>query len=343
MNKKKFSFYSVFICILILLIGVCSYFLYYFYNLKDGDVDTNALVVNEKINMNYYVDLLNDDYNNNSYNPVQVPSNVNTIKGNYNYSVSFDKRVKGEYSYSVTGYLVGKTIDGEKVLNREVYNQPLKKYEADGYVINISDNFIVDYLDDLSIYNSFKNNYGIDVDANILYKVDLYYTVYSEVIKKYVVQHKELELTVSLSDVVAVIETTDNEESSRKEYSEVTAAIKPVYLIICGEFIGAIVLCVFLIIYIVRKMIKSESEFERRRKSIIKKYDANIVHVKELPNLSRMDVIFVDNFKDLVDASNTFNLPIHYVDVVLGHEATFIILNKKRAYVYKLSDTDLRD
>ena len=227
--------------------------------------------------------------------------------------------------------------------NREVYNQPLKKYEADGYVINISDNFIVDYLDDLSIYNSFKNNYGIDVDANILYKVDLYYTVYSEVIKKYVVQHKELELTVSLSDVVAVIETTDNEESSRKEYSEVTAAIKPVYLIICGEFIGAIVLCVFLIIYIVRKMIKSESEFERRRKSIIKKYDANIVHVKELPNLSRMDVIFVDNFKDLVDASNTFNLPIHYVDVVLGHEATFIILNKKRAYVYKLSDTDLRD
>lgn len=53
--------------------------------------------------------------------------------------------------------------------------------------------------------------------------------------------------------------------------------------------------------------------------------------------------MFVDNFKDLVDASNTLGLPIHYIDIVIGHEATFIILNKKTAYVYKLSDKDLRD
>ena len=67
------------------------------------------------------------------------------------------------------------------------------------------------------------------------------------------------------------------------------------------------------------------------------------MHIKELPDLKKYNVMFVDNFKDLVDASNTLKLPINYVDVIMGHVGTFIILSKKTAYVYKLSEKDLRD
>ena len=47
MNKNKTGFYSGFISVLVLLIGVCGYFLYYFFNLSDNDVDTNAFFIKE--------------------------------------------------------------------------------------------------------------------------------------------------------------------------------------------------------------------------------------------------------------------------------------------------------
>lgn len=344
MNKNKLGFYSVFICILVLLIGVCSYFLYYFYNIKDSDIDTNAVVVKENSNMTYSVNLLSEDFTNNDNIDVAFMHDVlDRIKANYSYSVTFDKRVKGDYSYSVKGYLVASTKDGEKVLNREIYNQALKKYEVDGNVINIADNFIVDFKGNYAIYRNYVDNYDISVDSYIKYKVSLHYVVYNENIKKHISETKELDFVVPVSKNVVKIETPGSEITQRKEFSELTEVVRPIYLVICGEFIGAILLCVFIIIYIVRKIIKSESLFDKRRRQLLKKYDANIVHIKELPNLKKMDVMFVENFKDLVDASNTLNLPIHYVDVVVGHEATFIIMNKKCAYVYKLSDKDLRD
>lgn len=344
MNKNKTGFYSVFISVLVLLIGVCGYFLYYFYNLSDNDVDTNALLIKENGSMSYNVNLLNEDFSTDTLNMAYVPTILDNIRGNYNYSVIFDKRVKGEYSYSVVGNLIAETKKGEKVLNREVFNQPLKKYEVDGNVINISDHFTLNYKLNYITYTNYLNNYGMnDLDARVEYKVYLHYTIYNESIKKHVMNTEELVLVAPLSDNIVNIKSPGDFTEQRKEYSDVTAAIKPIYLVIIGEFIGAILLCLLIIIYLIRKIVKSESLYEKKRRALLKKYDANIVHIKELPNLKKMEVMFVDNFKDLVDASNTLGLPIHYIDIVIGHEATFIILNKKTAYVYKLSDKDLRD
>ena len=72
MNKNKLGFYSVLICVLTLLIGVCSYFLYYFYTIKDSDVDTTALVVKERSELNYDVDLFNQDVTSDNLSIVYV-------------------------------------------------------------------------------------------------------------------------------------------------------------------------------------------------------------------------------------------------------------------------------
>lgn len=345
MNKNKIGFYSIIVCLMALFIGICSYFLYYFYTIKDSDVDTNALVVNEKANLSYNIDLINEDFKDSyDYNDiVYVPSIVDQVRGNFSYSVSFDKAIKGEYSYSVQGRMIATNDKGEKVINREVYTQPLKKYEVDGNVLNIADYFTFKYQLYHIMYENYVKNYNVDVDAYILYEIDLSYSVYSEDIKRSVTNLETLTFKVPLSEEYTKVIKSDNINEQRKEFSDITRIVQPIYLVICAEFIGAILLCVFIIVYIIRKIILMESEFDKKLKTLLRKYDASIVHIKELPDLHKLNVMFVDNFKDLVDVSNKLSLPIHYVDVVVGHEATFIVINKKRAYVYKLSDKDLRD
>ena len=174
---------------------------------------------------------------------------------------------------------------------------------------------------------------------SVLHKAQGIFGYLPEEVQAYIAE----KMDIPLSEEVVNVNVLGPEEKEFKEYSDITQIVEPIYMVICAEFLGAILLFILIIVYIVRKIIRSESLFEKKRRELLRKYDANIVHIKELPNLKKIDVMFVDNFKDLIDASNTLNLPIHYVDVVIGHEATFIILNKKCAYVYKLSDKDLRD
>lgn len=342
MNKNKLGFYSVIICFLVMLIGISFYFLYYFHTIKDSDFSTNGLKIVEKNDMSYTVKLLKNDYFDSNNTETYITDLVDDIKSNFNYSVSFDKRVKGEYSYFINGTLVAEK-DGNKVLNREILKQNVRKYEVDGNVINLSDVLNVDFNSLYNIYNNFKKEFGIDDKAYINYEISIHYNIFNEEINRYVTNTKVLKLNVPINNTVTEVSVSPSEEEARKEFSNLTNSVKPIYLVIVAEFIGVIVLCLFIIYYLIRSIIRSESRFDKIRKNLLNKYDANIVHIKELPDLKKYNVMFVDNFKDLVDASNTLKLPINYVDVIIGHVGTFIILSKKTAYVYKLSEKDLRD
>lgn len=342
MNKNKLGFYSVVICFLVMLIGISSYFLYYFHTIKDSDFSTNGLKIIEKSDMSYTVKLLKNDYFDNTNTEAYITNLIDDIKSNFNYSVSFDKRVKGEYSYFINGVLVAEK-DGNKILNREILKQNVKKYEVDGNVINLSDVLNVDFDSLYKIYSNFSDEYGEYDKAYINYEITLHYNIYNEEINRYVTNSKVLNLYVPINNTIAEVSVSPSEEEARKEFSNLTNTVKPIYLVIVGELIGVIVLCLFIIYYLIRSIVRSETRFDRIRKNLLKKYDANIVHIKELPDLEKYNVMFVDNFKDLVDASNTLKLPINYVDVIMGHVGTFIILSKRTAYVYKLNEKDLRD
>lgn len=342
MNKNKLGFYSVVICFLVLLIGISSYFLYYFYTIKDSDFSTNGLKITEKSDMASTVKLIENDYFDATNTDTYITELVDDIKTNFNYSISFDKRVKGEYSYFIDGTLVVED-NNKKVLNREVLKQNIKKYEIDGNVINLSDVVKVDFDNIYKIYKNFSDKYNITSKAYINYDISINYSVFNKEINRYVNKSEVLNINIPINNTLTNVDVTPNIEESRKEFSNLTNTVKPIYLVIVAELVGVIVLCLFIIYYLIRSIVRSESKFDKIRKNLLKKYDANIVHIKELPDLKKYNVMFVDNFKDLVDASNTLKLPINYVDVIMGHVGTFIILSKKTAYVYKISEKDIRD
>ena len=342
MNKKRMVFYSVVIVILLGIMSVCSYFLYYFYDIRNSDIETNSVLIKEKASLNYSVDLLNENLKI-VKTPVKYQHNtIDKIKGDFSYSVSFDKRVKGEYSYSINGKLIVEDVNGEKVLNRQILDQPLKRFSVDGNIINVADNFVIPFQQNYSVYLNYVNNYGTN-KGYIIYEIDVNYMVHNNDTDRDIANNETLVYKVPLNESSVTVNLSDDFDRSRREGSTISALTKPIYYVIIAEFIGAILLCSLVIIYILKGFTHKETKFKKHLNTILKKYDDNIIKIKELPNLTDHEVLFVDNIKDLVDASNTFNLPIHYINVIDDKEVVFIILNKKRAYVYKLSEKDLRD
>lgn len=342
MKKNKVALYGIFISILLVFIGICSFFVYYFYDIRDIDLTIEEVVVKEKSDINYNVTLTDNKYYNTDLSGnTYVTELLNKINTHFNYSVTFSDLVSGEYGYYVTGNLIAtKKGTEENLLTRELYKSDVSKFSITGNVINISSSFDVEALKHLNLYNDFKNDFDVETDAYIIYKVYINYKVNNETIKKDIVNNKVLEMRIPISDTTTKIEVSPKEEKQTKEFSELDEDGMPIYLIICLEFIGAIILFILIIVLLVKKIINSETEYERKLKRILKKYDSIIVHIKDLPNLSESDVLFVDTFKDLVDASNNLALPINYVEVVKGREDTFIITNDTQAYVYKFNIKD---
>lgn len=332
MSKRNKILYSLCIDFLVIVILVSIYFIYYFYSIKDSDVSTKAITIKEKNNMSYKVSMLKE-----STATSYLTNEIDDINTNFSYSITFDKEVEGEYTYIIKGYLAAYNND-KKVLNREIYNSTLKSFDVDGNVINIADSINIDFDKSLEIYNNFKNTYEMNLTSYISYDIKVFYSVYNEYLNKNINNTKVYNIKATLSDNVSKIGVTPDDDNKRKEYSDNNYEKKPVYLAICLEFLGVILLCLTIIIYIIRIIRKNETEYEKYKNYILQTYDKYIVGIKELPNLKKIEVLFVDEFKDLIDAAKTLNMPINYTEVVKGHEATFIVIHKKRAYVYKLSD-----
>jgi hypothetical protein len=50
-----------------------------------------------------------------------------------------------------------------------------------------------------------------------------------------------------------------------------------------------------------------------------------------------MDVLFVDDFKDIADAAYNLDQVINYVQVIKSKASVFIVINNNIAYCYKLT------
>ena len=109
------------------------------------------------------------------------------------------------------------------------------------------------------------------------------------------------------------------------------------YLIICLEFLGAIIIFILLIVLIVKRVNAQVSIYQEKLDKLLKKYGGYLINLKELPDLTEYDVLFVKSMDDLVEASEKTTTPISYIEVVEKYESTFMVLNKKKAYVYKLN------
>jgi len=141
---------------------------------------------------------------------------------------------------------------------------------------------------------------------------------------------------IPISDITN-IKISEDKDEMRNEFSELNQDDDTIYVIICLEFLGAIIIFVLLIVLIVKRVNGSVSVYQDRLNKIINDYSSELVNLSKLPDLTRYDIIFVQGFDDILEISRKLNLPINYIEVIEKHESTFIVLKNNQSYVYKLN------
>ncbi len=338
MKKSKNVLRIIAIIFLLILIGVSSFFGYYFYNMKGIDLKAGALTMNEKSALTYNVKLKNRDYYKQDSN-AYLTNFIDEINASFNYSTTFSNKVKGEYSYYVEGLLkTSVENENQSILNRDIYKSEVKKESIDGNILNLSDDFLIDVEEYKKMYDELLSNYRLNLNGELFFHVVITYNVFDEVIEKSINQKAELTLQFPIDQETTTIKTSPDKENVFREYKETPSEHESIYFVICLEFFGAGFLFSLIILLLVIEVANSDTEYERTIHHYLKKYDSLIVELKRLPNLADMDVLFVKSFKDLVDASNQLSMPINYVEIAKKRESIFLVILDEKCYAYKVKE-----
>lgn len=319
MNKKNRTIlYYNLIFILIILIGISSFFLAYFYNLIDEDLRMQDVSVVENSEMNFSVKEKGKEvftHNKDTYNL----SDIDTINTYFNYSITFSEEVTGSYSYNIVGY---REVNGEDV---EIYKSNNYQYEVTGHIINLSSSFDIKDIP--------TNIVGA---SNLKYVVKINYSLFNDYLGRSFVKSDSLNITIPNMNETT-IKTSDKVSNKKIVFSETKDDDNELYLVITLEFMGAIIMFILLILLILRTISKENDPYQITIDHILKKYEKQIVKLKSIPDLAKMDVLFVSDFKDLVDASYNLDQVINYTEVIKNKASIFVVFNKHVAYVYKIN------
>ena len=80
----------------------------------------------------------------------------------------------------------------------------------------------------------------------------------------------------------------------------------------------------------------SKTKYMRELNSILKEYDQIIVKVKRFYNKKKYNFIYVDSFKELLDAYYKIENPICFREIKKNEEAMFMMIDEDSAWIYQM-------
>ena len=326
--KKRRVVYILFIIVLVVLANISLYYYVYFDNLRLDNTYLNVLMVNEKSSITYNLETVENNYYNSKNITNYNINDVNKIDAFFNYSLSLDKDVEGYYTYFVRGIL---TDDTKEI--KEIYNSNEYKYQIDNKKV-----ISINQLSDINIKEIVHNNKEIPElnDAIVKYEMVVTYHIYNKEINKYISNSKTIEIDIPITSGRYLV-VSPNEEKNTKEFSNIMNGNDVTYLVICMEFLGSVLLYILCIAYLIERISPKDYMNDEELEYLRNRYKKYIIKINIVPDLSKKDVLFVDNVDELVKISKRLDLPIDYIDIIKHKEAIFAVINDKEAYVYKVS------
>ncbi len=339
MKANRRILYLVLLICLIVLAAVSGFFLYYFYKMRNDNLSFNKIDIQESSSISYSV-LTNDStfYESSASNKKYIVEEIKDIKPYFNYVIAFSSDVSMNYSYIIEGKIVGSTKGtSDRILEKNVTKNTPEVKQVNGKILNVSDSFNIDVPNYVEIVKNFKEKYQIDLDAYIEYDITITYSYDSSAINKSKVEKKTLTVVIPITELTTMPIIPESSTITHSEYSNLTEKDKGTYLAICLELLGSVVLFVLTAILVLKRMLGKTTMYRKDLNNLLKKYKTIIVKLKNLPDFDNIDVLFVDEFDDLLDAVYVTDKPINYYEVIKDKEAIFVLFNDFKAYVYNVS------
>ncbi len=255
----------------------------------------------------------------------------------YNYSLMTSNVLKVTSSNLIRAKII--LEDSNKILYNK--NIVLKDIEVNDYKtnnINLNKKVKIDYYKYNDLVKSLLNEYNLDDNVSSRLEIELY------ILNDYDIE-KMPSLNTDEKSIKLIIPLLENTISISKEYVNIydnrdVKEIAPKEInnyILLG--ISIFFLVVSIIIFIVMLISIKNNNFYRHqyRKmliNILRKYDKNIVNVKDTPDMRGYEVYNVESFSELLDTSKIYNKPIMYLEIEKDRASLFFVEENGIIYQY---------
>ncbi len=335
MSKNKKIGYSIIIFVLFVLFCLTSYLLIYFFRNRDISISKEYINVVDSDSINYTIKLKDNDFiTDSSKVNAYATDMIDYLNIYYKFNSKFSDKVTGDIEVNAVGTLVGTSMsDSSVVLYNEFYNHKDSDYSMNGEIINYNDEYRLNFSEIKKIFDSFVDVNKIELNGSVKFDVTLKYTVYNDLINDYIKNDVTLSINIPIVNETK-IDCSETYENNKNVYAKMPEEQKPLYLAICLELFGALVLFVIIFILIMNQMKVSSSKYEKLLDSMLRNKKRRIVRLKALPDLSNRNVVLVKSYKDLENVNEYKN--INYVEIIPNKLSVFFITDNGITYVYNL-------
>ena len=270
-----------------------------------------------------------------------VASLINTINAKFNYEIHSDENLDYNYTYKIIGTLqIMDKTDSSKVLYTKDYkllDEVKKTANSNNFVIN--EDVIINYNKYNNYVNSYKSEYGLSVNSQLVLKMYVDVEGNSELSEESLTKNNELQMTIPLSEqTVDIIINTDEISNSGNLATLIGLNVNNILILLIGMFLIMISLILFFIDRTIFRKYRKENIYSISLNKILRDYDRIIVNGNvSIDESMYSNKVFPDKFSEMVDASQRLNVPILYYDVIPGEKCFFIIAKDDTLYKYRLT------
>ena len=292
-------------------------------------------VSNQNSVIDYKVKIFKNDYIKTDYmekDKTYITDLVDDIEVNYNYKLTNSKKFDSNYKYNISyKILVTHNSTGKELWTEEAVLVNDKDIIPNKNTIEITDSAIVNYDALNEKVKQFKLNYNIPIDASLQINLN--------------VIDSSLNKTIAFTGLntnlnTEIIDISKNEENNLQ--AEILPEGKKKVSII---FIIAVITAIFSLLYATYEIIKTvrynlsrKSYYEKAINMILKNYGDIVAELVNPVDLSKLNVIDVKNFDQMLDVEEELRIPIMFYETEKNNRGEFVIVTNEIAYRYILKN-----
>jgi len=344
-NTKKWLF--ILIILAIILLPLAESLMIKSLNLARQEVVVEYV---ESGDVDYSVYLKENNYYKEKYlksGMEYVANLISTVNPTFKYEFHATDNLDLSYTYKITGQLL---------ISKDAESQPLYTQNFDfgkkeinnlnSNQLSIMENVVVDYDEYNSLVNRYKRDFGLSVYSKLVLSMDL------NIIGKHsnnldqILLSRTLQMSIPLSEqTIRVSLDTDKIANNGLLFAAGEITIENKVLFVAS--IIALILVLILLITSIRIYIR----FKRRNiyyitlGKYLNDYDKIIINGSyrntSIDENIYDNIVKVEKFEELVDASENLSSPILFYEVIPGELSFFVITNDKTLYKFTLDKASL--
>jgi len=276
-----------------------------------------------------------------------VANLINTINPTFRYEFHATDNLDLSYSYKINGQLfISKDSESQPLYTQTFDFNKKEISNLNSNQLSITEQVVIDYDEYNSLVNRYKRDFGISVYSKLVVTMELNVIGKHSNNEDQILLSRSLQISIPLSEqTIKVSIDTDKITNNGLLFAKGEITIDNKVLFIAS--ICAMVLVLILLITSIRIYIK----FKRRNiyyitlGKYLNEYDKIIINGSF--NNTNIDenvydnVVRVEKFEELVDASENLSSPILFYEVIPGQLSFFVVTNDKTLYKFTLDKADL--